>query len=237
MNHGGGNNLGAEYLRNMIKELQDRDIVVVLTYIPFPATEAHIRECNTIKIIAEEYNCKFINFLENGVVDYNTDMADPTAHVNASGAQKVTIYLGKMLQSEYSQLLSDHRGEDKFANWSHEYDVYVEEYNNALRQQKDINIYLMMLSNKEYRVRFVDVTGEWLLFRDDSRRRFIENAGFDLALIDSQLILDNCNNLPLVAIDDFDSVITCIVYDKDGDMIDTVTLTQQDGGAWCIEHN
>lgn len=92
-----GNNLGAYYLKKMIRELQSLNIEVLLTYIPFPAVESFIKEANTVQNIADEYNTQFVNFLDLNVVNFDTDCADATAHLNASGGKKVSFYLGGCL--------------------------------------------------------------------------------------------------------------------------------------------
>lgn len=80
--------VGVEYLRRMIEECQNRDIDVMLTYLPFPASEEAWEEALHVEDIAREYEVSYINFLDLSVVDLAVDCSDKNSHLNGSGGRK-----------------------------------------------------------------------------------------------------------------------------------------------------
>ena len=79
---------------------------------------------------AEDYAAKngldYYNFLEvqdEIGLDWNTDTYDGGLHLNLSGAEKMSVYFGKILQEKYG--LEDHRGDADIAPaWSEKVDFY-----------------------------------------------------------------------------------------------------------------
>ena len=120
---------GVIYLKKLIEACQERDIDVLMTYMPFPAGEAQQRDANRLSALAEEYGEDCINFLRTDVVNYNTDLLDnyedPTwgvnGHVNPSGCQKVTEYIGNYIRDHYD--IPDRRNDAAYQGW---YDDYAE---------------------------------------------------------------------------------------------------------------
>lgn len=67
-----------------------------------------------VEAYAEEYGLTYINFLElteETGIDYNTDTYDAGLHMNLSGAEKLSLWLGRFLRTEAG--LEDRRGEEK----------------------------------------------------------------------------------------------------------------------------
>lgn len=139
---------GGKYLDMMVSECKKRGIEVLLTYLPFPASEGHYKEANGVKYLAEKRGVNYINFLDMGIVNYNTDCYDPNSHVNPSGARKVTSYLGQYLKDNYK--LRDHRNGKKYAYWNNDYyDGYVSFKINNIKTQTSLKNYLMLLADKK----------------------------------------------------------------------------------------
>lgn len=66
-----------------------------------------------VRDYAEKYDIHYINFLEIGEetgIDYSTDTFDAGMHLNLSGAEKTSVWLGKYLRDTYN--LPDRRGEE-----------------------------------------------------------------------------------------------------------------------------
>lgn len=64
---------------------------------------------------ANEYGLMYINFLElfeETGIDLNFDTYDGGLHLNLSGAEKLSVYFGKILAEEFA--LTDHRGEAEY---------------------------------------------------------------------------------------------------------------------------
>ncbi len=69
-----------------------------------------------VEAYAEEHDLPYINFLElqeETGLDYSTDTYDAGLHMNLSGAEKLSRWLGKYLQENYD--LEDRRGEEDLA--------------------------------------------------------------------------------------------------------------------------
>lgn len=142
------NSTSVVYLEKMIKECKKRDIEVLLTYMPFPAQEEDQLVAKCINYIAEEYDVNYINFLEHGVVNYNVDCNDSNSHLNASGARKVTEYLGSYMQEEYD--IPDHRGETEYNSWNDDYSDYLVYKKERLQSKESLKNYIMLLADKNY---------------------------------------------------------------------------------------
>ena len=132
------------YLRKMIEECRDRGIEVLLIYIPFQASVYEQEEANRASDIAREYGLNYINFLNMDLVDFQTDLYDNNSHLNASGARKVTAYLGDYLKSHYD--LPDRRTDEAYSFWADDYEAYEALKNQNLKKQTSLINYLMLLS-------------------------------------------------------------------------------------------
>ena len=139
--------MGAEYLRKMIEECQERGIEVILTYLPFPADSVHQMDANLAYDIANEYGIDYINFLKiDDIINLDTDCYDPNSHLNGSGGRKVTEYLGEYINSHCD--LPDHRQDEAYSKWNEDYKKYTEFKFNHLKQQDNLDKGLMLLADK-----------------------------------------------------------------------------------------
>lgn len=169
--------VGMQYLKKAIEDCQKRGIEVVLMYLPFPASEGEWQEANAVYDIAEEYQVKYINFLDMDLVDYDTDCFDPASHLNPSGARKVTDYLGRFLVEQYG--LADHRGDGRYGYWDADYGAYESFKAGNLGAQADLNTYLMLLADKNYGfVMKIEDTG---IFEDSATVNLLGNLGVDVS--------------------------------------------------------
>ncbi len=161
--------LGAEYLMRIIEECQQRDIGVVVTYLPFCATTEDKMAANTAGTIASMYGVPYLNMLNMGIIDIETDLNDP-GHLNIAGATKVTDFVGEWL-SEHGDLV-DHRGDAAYSY----FDECVEK---AMRENLDYilepdNLYceLEMLSLGDYSC-VVYLNQESGAFADEKVKRLV----------------------------------------------------------------
>lgn len=140
--------VGVTYLKKMIEECRRRNIDVLLTYLPFPAKEDDQLAAKYVNNIASEYSVDYINFLEHDVVNYNVDCSDSNSHLNASGARKVTEYLGNYMQTECG--VPDHRGEAEYESWDEDYANYSAYKVERLQSRESLKNYIMLLADKNY---------------------------------------------------------------------------------------
>lgn len=172
-----GNTVGIEYLEKIIEKCQARGIDVLLTYLPFPAGAAEQREANRVRDIAAEYGVGYINFLDMDIVDFDTDCADSSSHLNASGARKVTDYLGRYITEHYQ--IPDQRSNPAYSGWFEDYEEYTAMKIRNLRLQSGWDTYLMLLADKNFDA--VVEIGDPDIWNDAEFVNLAENLGVDMS--------------------------------------------------------
>ncbi|MCR4960385.1 MAG: hypothetical protein K6A74_02945 [Lachnospiraceae bacterium] len=144
------NNYSTEYLEKIVALCAEKDIPVLIIYIPFRSPAGNQRAANMAADIAKKYdNATYLNLLYNVDefgLDYAIDTADKMSHLNPSGARKVTGYLGKYLSEHYD--LSDYRGDTK---WQDQYERYRKLGKDPYFElTTDFESYLMLLADPDY---------------------------------------------------------------------------------------
>ena len=166
---------GYEYMRRIADLCSSMGIQAVFTYLPFPADRAQQKEANTAALIAREKGVPWMNFLRMDTVNYITDCYDHVSHLNASGAKKVTSYLGKYLAEECG--VPDHRGEAGYAHWDEDYAAYSAFKEERLKETENLFHYMMLLYEEPYDV-CVEVGKGRFLTLDRIQQLFL-NLGAD----------------------------------------------------------
>lgn len=112
-----------EYLDKMRKLCEKNKIQLILIKAPSLAPQWYDSENAKVLEYAEKYKLPYINFyelLEETGLDYETDTYDGGLHMNLSGSEKLSEYLGNILISEYG--VNDYRMDETIAK------VYEEKY-------------------------------------------------------------------------------------------------------------
>lgn len=118
-----------EYLNKITELCQKEGIQLILIKAPslYPYWYEEWEE--QIEDYATQKNLLYINFLQltdEVGIDYNTDTYDAGLHMNLSGAEKLSGYLGKVLKDEVG--IPDRRNEEELsAVWKEKIDVYETE--------------------------------------------------------------------------------------------------------------
>ena len=117
------------YLDKMVELCKKEGVELIFVKAPslypywYPEWEEQMEE------YAAEHGIRYINFLENVEetgVDFAVDTYDAGLHMNISGAEKITRFLGEVLSKEVG--LEDRRGEDKMQQiWEPKIKAYEEE--------------------------------------------------------------------------------------------------------------
>ncbi len=100
------------YLDKMTQLCKENDIQLILIKAPSLYPYWYDQWEEQIEDYAKEHDLLYVNFLElteETGVDFATDTYDAGLHMNLSGAEKITRYLGKVLRDEAG--LIDRRGE------------------------------------------------------------------------------------------------------------------------------
>lgn len=172
--------VATDYLNRLIEECKERDIAVLLIYLPYPvADKLDWMEINTAHEIAKECNVNFIDFLDENIVDFNVDLYDSDSHVNPAGAWKITDFLGKFLTDKYQ--VEDHRNDEKYSYWDEDYDTYQRMKEERLGKETDLNTYLMLLEDDDYG--YIMSIGDPSIFADTTTLRLLEHKGIDVSAI------------------------------------------------------
>ena len=81
---------------------------------------------DAVRQLTEKYKVKFIDLnMDNSIgIDWTQDTYDKGDHLNFSGAEKVTNFLGAYLDKRYD--LPDHRGDKEYASWEKSVEKYLQ---------------------------------------------------------------------------------------------------------------
>ena len=111
---------GMEYVVKFIETCYAEGIQPVLLYVPYNVPD----EPDLVSGIAEAYQVPFFDYYicGNELVNYKTDLPD-RAHVNFSGATKITKRLGQ----ELSELFQPEHGKEQTEKWDKYYQNYRED--------------------------------------------------------------------------------------------------------------
>ncbi|MCM1120610.1 MAG: SGNH/GDSL hydrolase family protein [bacterium] len=124
-----------EYLEKMTALCQEKDIRLILVKAPSLYPYWYEQWEQQIEEYADQNNLLYINFLElieETGLDFSTDTYDGGLHLNLSGAEKITEYLGGVLRQEAG--LTDRRGEERLAAvWEEKLAAYEQEKERQLR--------------------------------------------------------------------------------------------------------
>lgn len=106
-----------KYIKKIVELCQEKNIKLLWIEIPSARSWSSSRS-KAIKQLAEQYKIEFIDMnypLSEFDFDWETDTADGGSHLNTAGAEKVSNYVGKVLQNNYK--LEDHRNDIEYENW------------------------------------------------------------------------------------------------------------------------
>ena len=173
-----------EYLRKIINYCQENEIEILITYLPYPATDEDIGASKYVQKICDEYDVNYINFLSMDVVDYNTDCYDKDSHLNPSGARKVTDYLGQYITENYD--IPDQRQNEAYSFWYQDYDEYIDlKIENLEKNKKNLNNYLMLLYDEEDIKYEIKISSKRKIEEGSTLQKLLANIGNNYQIDDT----------------------------------------------------
>jgi len=191
---------GFVYLRKMIEECQARGVDVLLTHVPFPSKQYQQRDANAIRYIAEEYGVDFVDMVYmDQVVDYDTDLFDPSAHLNPSGAKKVTDFLGRYIMDHYA--IEDRRDDEKYAQWHLDSEKYLNDKISMIRRQESPDKVLMLLHDSGFGLRLF-IPGDSALYEDEKLMLLMHNIAREHVFEEDEFVKYSYTMFPLSVFDD-----------------------------------
>lgn len=109
----------------LIRDLCAKNSIPLLLYsAPSPKNYTYDRH-NTIQSFADSSSLTYLDLnlkTQDLKIDWQNDTMDKGDHLNADGAAKVTAFMGKYLQDNYS--LPDHRNDEAYAGWNKDAEIY-----------------------------------------------------------------------------------------------------------------
>lgn len=120
------------YFRKIIELCQANGIQLVLYSTPSPVCWSYARH-NSVQQVADEYGLAYLDMnldLNDVGIDWTTDTYDGGDHVNFSGAEKVSSYLGAYLYKNCS--LTDHSTDPLYADWNTDLASFKEKTGNLI---------------------------------------------------------------------------------------------------------
>ena len=112
-----------EYFDKIVDLCKENDAKLIL--IGFPSqTSWKYKKHNTATKVAKDYGLEFIdlNIVKLGI-NWVDDTKDKGAHLNHSGAKKVSTYIGNYIKD--NNLVEDHREDDYYKAWDTAYKLYI----------------------------------------------------------------------------------------------------------------
>ena len=125
-----------EHLQNIIDMCRECGADLILLGTPSPINYNYSIH-NAIAEYADKQKLPYIdmNLMTDELgIDWNTDTLDKGDHLNLSGAEKVTEYLGRYLSENYS--LTDHRGDAAYDQWTKVAAEYDEKAKKKLKEMR-----------------------------------------------------------------------------------------------------
>lgn len=184
-----GKSVCEEYLDKILSVCSERDIDVILTFLPMAISYDQDRQAvNRAAEIAEKQGIPFINMLPHetqSVIDYYTDMSDDT-HLNANGMHKVTSYIGAVLRNIYA--LPNHRSEEGYDKWETKVGQWQSQELQRLVKQSDLYTELGEIQYLNASA-VIFMRGDSKAIHDSLIRRFVKQlTGSDII---DDAVLDN----------------------------------------------
>jgi hypothetical protein len=137
-------------LRELVRYCKSNNIKPLLIKVPFIATADEKEQLKYAEIIAKAEKVPFVNMVDKNVVNYDIDCYDKD-HLNFSGENKVSEYLGRYLHNNYR--LKDHRGDPQCVkSWKKCEDMYNDDIERMLVSSRNsFYTYSMLLTDNNLR--------------------------------------------------------------------------------------
>lgn len=122
------------YMQKIQKLCQENGAQLLLVSVPSPYNYNNAR-CRAIADYAKTQNLTYVNLNGEGNpagIDWNTDILDNGDHLNVSGADRISTYMGNFLTQTYD--LPDHREEDAYASYIEMAKIYDKVANEKIEE-------------------------------------------------------------------------------------------------------
>lgn len=124
------------YLDLMVELCKENDIELMLMKAPSLYPHWYEEWDLQMKEYAKKHDLKYINFIDlidDIGIDFDTDTHDAGLHLNLSGAEKLSLYIGDLLKNTYQ--LEDRRNDQRLSSlWADKIEFYNEMRENQYKE-------------------------------------------------------------------------------------------------------
>lgn len=143
--------VGYQYLVKMMEYCAENDILLLGTYLPYPAKPASQQVANALEQAMSQYpNCSFVNMLDADYLTYPADLYTDNNHLNYVGACKTTSWLGAYIMEKFG-IESHFDDPETKAYWDNYYSQYYTYKANLLSGQTGFYEQLLLLYGTDFR--------------------------------------------------------------------------------------
>lgn len=120
-------------LRDLLSYLQEQGQDALFVLSPLAMSEEEKMQYNYVEQIVTSYGYHYLDlndYCENMELNFETDFYDGGSHVNASGSEKCSLFLGEYLAQNYQ--IMDKRGNISYRMWDEAYERWQGKQKEAL---------------------------------------------------------------------------------------------------------
>ena len=182
-----------DYLERMIQLCADKNVDLLLINTGYDCNDEAKYFADSVNEIAGQYEIPYIDFTDLDIINFESDLhsSGHNTHINFSGAEKFTSFIGQILSGGGQYRLSDYRNDVKSnSRWS-DHQAFVNSKADYLREQSSLDLYLMFLADDDYNI-IIEILDKSIL-SETNNRCMIENLGINVKKLNG--------NSNLVAVD------------------------------------
>lgn len=196
--------LAEKYLMKMIDLCKQKDISLILINTGYDCNDTSKLFADSVPDIAKENGLPYLDFTQMDIIDFSSDLfsTGENTHVNFSGAEKFTSYIGNYLKENYT--LDDHSGDNHYEKWRNDYRMFKESKIRYLKDSASLKEYLMYLADDDYQV-IIEVGNPGVL-GDEKTKNQLVNLGVKVSEI------SDLTNMIVIDIKNKES--DCVAYDN-----------------------
>ena len=169
----------AVYIEKFVSLCKDNGIIPIVISMPFDASADNQKWLNAYIKVADEAGAQTINLFDEKLVDLDIDCLDNN-HLNASGARKITDFIGKYLVENHG--LEDKREDTDYKSWNENYERYCEYLDNLIKEMSEYKDTLMLLNNENFRAELTHTPEHDIDDADIVEQKLIAQLGDNITL-------------------------------------------------------
>ena len=171
--------LSEKYLMKMIDLCNQKDISLVLINTGYDCNDTSKLFVDSVPELAQKKGLPYLDFTQMDIIDFSCDLfsTGENTHVNFSGAEKFTSYIGEYLNANYN--LEDHRKDINFKKWDNDYGMFKESKIKYLKESTSLKEYLMYMADDDYQAIFEIVNPS--ILNDEKTKNQLANLGVKIS--------------------------------------------------------